>query len=110
MRDFVLDAAAIELLPQDLWTVSADVDPSALEITDERTLEVPITAGTLRIRFLAGGDFDGDGLDDVLVKRDVPSDHPEAAVFILSRNGPDAPLRVVEAEVFRPPEVMCGDC
>jgi hypothetical protein len=102
LRDFVLDEAAIELLPQDLWPVSAHDKSSDLEIADERTLEVPITAGTLRIRFLAGGDFNGDGLDDVLVKREVPSDHPEAAVFILSRNGPDDPLRVVEAEVFRP--------
>ena len=102
LRDFVLDGAAIELLPQDLWSISADADPSALEIADERTLEVPITAGTRQIRFLAGGDFNGDGLDDVLVKRETLAGHPEAAVFVLSRNGPDDPLRVVEAEVFRP--------
>jgi len=102
LRDFVLDGASIELLPQDLWPVSADADPSGLKIADERTLEVPITAGTLRIRFLAGGDFNGDGVDDVLVKREVLADHPEAAVFVLSRDGPDGPLRVVSAEIFRP--------
>ncbi len=102
LRDFVLDGASIELLPQDLWPVSADADPSGLKIADERTLEVPITAGTLRIRFLAGSDFNGDGLDDVLVKREVLADHPEAAVFVLSRDGPDGPLRVVSAEIFRP--------
>ena len=73
-----------------------------IKIVDERTLEVPTTAGNFQIRFLAGGDFDGDGLDDVLVKREILADHPEAAVFVLSRDGPDAPLRVVEAEVFRP--------
>jgi hypothetical protein len=102
LRDFVLDMAAADLLPYDLWTVSADAESSGLKITDERTLEVPITAGTLRMRFLAGGDFNGDGLDDVLVKREVLADHPEAAVFVLSRDGPDGPLRVVSAEIFRP--------
>jgi hypothetical protein len=102
LRDFVLDGAAIELLPEDLWSISADADPSALEIDDERTLEVRTAEGTRQIRFLAGGDFDGDGLDDVLVKREVLSDHPEAAVFVLSRDGPDAPLRVVSVEIFRP--------
>jgi hypothetical protein len=102
LRDFVLDEAAIELLPQDLWAVSADADPGVFEIADERTLEVRTAEGLRRIRFLAGGDFDGDGLDDVLVKRETLADHPEAAVFILSRDRPDAPLRVVNAEVFRP--------
>ena len=66
------------------------------------TWEGPTTAGTLRIRFLAGGDFNGDGLDDVLVKRVTLADSPDAAVFILSREAPDAPLRVVKAEIFRP--------
>jgi hypothetical protein len=102
LRDLVLDTAAIELLPQDLWAASADADASVIEITDERTLEVRTAEGSIQIRFLAGGDFDGDGLDDVLVKREVLADHPEAAVFVLSRDGPDGPLRVVEAEVFRP--------
>jgi len=102
LRAFVLDAAAIELLPQDLWPVSAHDKSSDLEIADERTLEVRTAEGSIQIRFLAGGDFDGDGLDDVLVKREVLSDHPEAAVFVLSRDGPDAPLGVVSAEVFRP--------
>jgi hypothetical protein len=58
--------------------------------------------GTHRIRFLAGGDFDGDGLDDVLVKRETLAESPEAAVFVLTRDAPDAPLWVVSAEVFRP--------
>jgi hypothetical protein len=102
LRDFVLDEAAIELLPEDLWPVSAHDNSSDLDFADERTLESPTTAGTLRIRFLAGGDFDGDGLDDVLVKRETLSDQPEAAVFVLSRDRPDAPLRIVTAEVFRP--------
>jgi hypothetical protein len=102
LRDFVLDEAAMDLLPLDVWPISVHASPSGLKIADERTLEAPITAGTLRIRFLAGGDFDGNGLDDVLVKRETLADNPEAAVFVLSRDGPDAPLRVVEAEVFRP--------
>ncbi len=102
LRDFVLDEAVVDLLPYDLWTVSADAESSGLKITDERTLEVPTTAGNFQIRFLAGGDFDGDGLDDVLVKREILAGHPEAAVFILSRDGPDATLRVVSAEIFRP--------
>lgn len=102
LRDFVLDEGAIELLPQDLWAASADSDASAIEIVDERTLEVRTADGTHRIRFLAGGDFDGDGLDDVLVKRETLAESPEAAVFVLTRDAPDAPLWVVSAEVFRP--------
>jgi hypothetical protein len=102
LRDFVLDEGAIELLPRDLWAVSADADASALEITDERTLELRSVEGTRQIRFLAGGDFDGDGLDDVLVKQETFADSPEAAVFVLTREAPDAPLRIVSAEVFRP--------
>ena len=102
LREFVLDGAAIGQLPQDLWAASADADPTAFNITDERTIEMPTAEGSLRVRFLAGGDFDGDRLDDVLVKRVTLTDNPEAAVFVLSRDGPDAPLRVVSAEVFRP--------
>ena len=102
LRDFVLDEAAVDLLPQDLWPVSAHDKSSDLEIADERTLEVRTAEGSIQIRFLAGGDFNGDGLDDVLVKQETLSDRPEAAVFILSRDGPDGPLWVVEAEVFRP--------
>ena len=41
LRDFVLDEAAMDLLPEDLWAISADADPSALEIADERTLVGP---------------------------------------------------------------------
>ena len=55
--------------------------------------------GSIQIRFLAGGDFDGDGLDDVLVKRETLADSPEAAVFVLSRDGPDGPLRCRELAV-----------
>jgi len=58
--------------------------------------------GTHRIRFLAGGDFDGDGLDDVLVKRQTLADTPEAAVFVLTREASNAPLQAVSAEVFPP--------
>jgi len=36
------------------------------------------------------------------VKRETLADSPEAAVFVLTRDAPDAPLRVVSAEVFRP--------
>jgi hypothetical protein len=102
LRDFVLDETAIDLLPRDLWAASPDADASALEIADERTIEMPAAEGTLRIRFLAGGDFDGDGQDDVLVKRETLGGDPAAAVFVLTRDGPDAPLRIVSAEVFRP--------
>lgn len=102
LRDFVLDEAALDLLPQGLWPASAHVQPGGFEITDERTLEASTTVGTLRVRFLAGGDFDGDALDDVLVKRETLGNSAEAAVFVLTRDGPDAPLRVVRAEVFRP--------
>jgi hypothetical protein len=102
LRDFVLDEAAIELLPQELWAPSADDDLGAFEIADERTLQVRSAEGTRQIRFLAGGDFDGDGLDDVLVMRETLADSPEATVFVLSRDEPDGPLRVVKAEVFRP--------
>jgi hypothetical protein len=102
LRDFVLDEAAVDLLPQGLWPDAAQASSYQFEILDERTIEAPTTVETVRIRFVAGGDFDGDGLDDVLVKQQVLSDHPEAAVFILSRDGPDAPLRVVNAEIFRP--------
>jgi len=62
LRDFVLDEGAIELLPQDLWAPSADAHARAIEIADERTLEERTAEGTRQIRFLAGGDFDGDGL------------------------------------------------
>ena len=65
-------------------------------------MEMTTAKATLRVRFLAGGDFDGDGQDDVLVKRETLGDDPAAAVFVLTRNGPDAPLRVVSADVFRP--------
>jgi hypothetical protein len=102
LRDFVLDEAVVDLLPLDRFLGLEDARPHRIKIVDERTLEVPTTAGNFQIRFLAGGDFDGDGLDDVLVKREILADHPEAAVFVLSRDGPDAPLRVVSAEVFRP--------
>ena len=54
------------------------------------------------LRVQAGGDFDGDDLHDVLVRRETLGNSLEAAVFVLSRDAPDAPLRVVSAEVFRP--------
>ncbi len=92
----------MDLLPQDLWPDAVQASSYQFEILDERTIEARTALETVRIRFVAGGDFNGDGLDDVLVKRETLADSPDAAVFILSRDGPDAPLRVVNAEVFRP--------
>jgi hypothetical protein len=102
LRDFVLDEGAIELLPSELWAAPSNADRGAFNIADERTIDVSTAGETLEIRFLAGGDFDGDGLDDVLVKRNTSADTPEAAVFVLTRDAPDAPLQVVSAEVFQP--------
>jgi hypothetical protein len=102
LRDFVLDEAVVDLLPQDLWPDAAQASSYQFEILDERTIEARTALETARVRFVAGGDFDGDGLDDVLVKRETLSGHPEAAVYVLTRDGPDAPLRVVSAEIFRP--------
>jgi hypothetical protein len=102
LRDFVLDEAVVDLLPLDRLLGLEDARPHRIKIVDERMLEVSTTAGTLQIRFLAGGDFDGDGLDDVLVKRETLAGHPDAAVFVLTRDSPDGRLQVVKAEVFEP--------
>ena len=41
---------------------------------DERRLQARALAWEIEVEFLAGGDFDGDGLDDVLVRRDIRDD------------------------------------
>ncbi len=71
-----------------------------LEILDERTLRVRTPFRTIEAQFLAGGDYDGDGTDDVLVRRDLldgAAAYEDSTLFILSREAPDAVLRVVTA-------------
>jgi hypothetical protein len=71
-----------------------------LEILDERTLRVRTPAWTIEIQFVAGGDYDGDGLDDILVRRDLldgAAAYEDSTLFILSREDPDAVLWVVNA-------------
>ncbi len=71
-----------------------------LEILDERTLRVRMPFRTIEVQFLAGGDYDGDGLDDVLVRRDVldgAAAYEGSTLFILSRESPEAVFRVVTA-------------
>ncbi len=71
-----------------------------LEILDERTLRVRTPFRTIEVQFLAGGDYDGDGLDDVLVRRDLldtAAAYESSTLFILSRESPEAVFRVVTA-------------
>ncbi len=71
-----------------------------LEIPDERTLRVRTPFQTVEVQFLAGGDYDGDGLDDVLVRRDLlggAAAYEGSTLFILSREAPEAVLWIVTA-------------
>ena len=75
--------------------------PGPLAITLRDDGEMTVRAGKAEVTFeiLARGDLDGDGYEDLLmrVSRDVSRAAPgTAAVFMLTRDGPDGMLRVVD--------------
>ncbi len=80
-----------------------------IEILDEHRLRVRNLAWTIEIQVLAGGDFNGDGLDDILVKRDVLAEAPASALYVLSRDDPHGVLRVVNADDFVISTEGCDD-
>ena len=74
-----------------------------LQFINERMFRAWALAWVIDIEILAGGDFNGDGLDDILVKRDLSTDvsgHEDSDLLILSRDAPDAVLRFVNVEDF----------
>jgi len=79
----------------------ADGSVYRLKFLDEQRLQAWALAWVVDIEILAGGDFNGDGFDDILVKRDIRayvSGYEESDLFVLSRNPPDAVLRIVNVD------------
>ncbi len=79
----------------------ADGSVYRLKFLDEQRLQAWALAWVVDIEILAGGDFNGDGFDDILVKRDIRayvSGYEESDLFVLSRNAPDAVLRIVNVD------------
>ncbi len=72
-----------------------------LKILEERRLQAWALAWVVDLEILAGGDFNGDGLDDILAKRTIRADAPgynRTDLFLLSREAPDDVLRVVQMD------------
>jgi hypothetical protein len=81
-----------------------------VKVLDERRLQARALAWMIEIEFLAGGDFDGDGLDDVLVRRDIRDDlraYYDSALFVLSRDSPDGVLWALSTEEALGAERAC---
>jgi hypothetical protein len=84
------------------WGVQTFADGSVyrLKILDEQRLQAWALAWVVDIEILAGGDFNGDGLDDILVKRDIRAyvpDYQGSDLFVLSRDAPDVALWIVDS-------------
>lgn len=72
-----------------------------LQFIDERYLQIWALAWVIDIEVLAGGDFNSDGLNDILVKRDLRADVPgyeDSDLLVLTRDSPDAVLRIVNVD------------
>ncbi len=82
-----------------------------IEITPER--ETVVTRGGSRVSFemLARGDFNRDGLEDLVVRVSRGADDVRlgaARLFVLSRDQPDGVLRVIDAAAHLCPAAECG--
>ncbi len=157
LRDFVLDAEALDIFPmffresslrfgrcrqhlynQARFSIKADIggrptegrnvfdtaDPTfEIETHSDREIFITTRHRSARLTIVAGGDFNGDGLDDILLEtnrwqfhRDSVSTGIEASTgwtenkhFILSRDCPDGVLWVVNADDFLYSKEDCED-
>jgi hypothetical protein len=120
---FALDERAPDLLPADLHPALAvgqvvkahaaapartwrSLDPRLrAELGPGGELRVHGRGYQARVYEYARGDFDRDGLEDLLLRRDGVLGAGEAhdvAVFVLTRAGPRDPLRVLRRESYGP--------
>lgn len=122
LRDFVFDQAALEVLPAFVVPsvtcsgVCLRVEANRRRLAASALADWPevIEASETHLRFeefsdrtsleiLARGDFNGDGLDDLLVMANSSGFPPlagrwaSAELYIISRDGPDEVLFVVDA-------------
>ena len=129
VRNFVLDRTAVDYLPAMVsiapsccgrcWQFAANerripwikVD-TILSINVESSREIIVETEGWRdwIEILARGDFDGDGLEDLLLINNngaTEGTYGATDIFLLSREAPESVMWVLDAERYLCPKYQC---
>jgi hypothetical protein len=117
LRDFRLDTAAPRYLPPELATALSKHESRAAQLADEQgltwqqhqhNLKVLATTDTITVQngpertqleIYARGDFNHDGIEDILIRDDssiVGGTYSDSRLFLLTRTTPDARLKILK--------------
>ena len=129
LRDFVMNKAALDYLPALVnlypsceficYAVEANErgnsftkfeTPLAVDVESDEEMTVWTGAWMAILTVLARGDVTGDGIDDLLLLSNggaTEGTYGASLLFLLTRDGPDAVLRVIGAEQELCPEYSC---